>query len=84
MPGIAKKRLPILTAEQVKQAIDKYTTIRDKVIVMLLVDIGLRRAELCSLNWGDIDISSGIVRVLKGKRGNARSVVVGIKTRRAL
>ena len=84
MPTIAKKRLPVLTAEQVKQAIDKCTTLRDKAIVMLLVDTGLRRVEICALNWGDIDISSGIVRVAKGKGGKARSVVTGIKTRRAL
>ena len=84
MPKIAKKRLPVLTAEQVKQAIDKCSTIRDKAIVMLLVETGLRRAELCALNWGNIDISSGIVRVAKGKGGKARAAVVGIKTRRVL
>ncbi len=84
MPSIAKKRLPVLAAEQVKHAIGKCTNIRDKAIVMLLVDTGLRRAEVCALNWGTIDISSGIIQVAKGKGGKSRSVVVGIKTRRAL
>lgn len=84
MPTIAKKRLPVLTASQVKKALDECTTLRDKAIIMLLVDTGLRRAEICALNWGDVDISSGIVRVGRGKGGKARSVVAGVKTRRAL
>lgn len=84
MPSISQKRLLVLTASEVKKAIAVCTTERDKAIIMLLVDTGLRRAEICSLNWGDIDISSGMVRVVKGKGGKARSVVAGIKTRRAL
>jgi site-specific recombinase XerD len=84
MPTIAKKRLPVLTATQVKKALEECTTLRDKAIVMLLVDTGLRRAEICALNWGDVDLSSGIVRVARGKGGKARSVVTGVKTRRAL
>ncbi|MBU2578412.1 tyrosine-type recombinase/integrase [Patescibacteria group bacterium] len=84
MPAIAKKRLPVLTAPQVKKVLGECNNNRDKAIIMLLVDTGLRRAEICALNWGDIDISSGIVRVVKGKGGKARSVVTGIKTRRAL
>jgi len=80
MPTISKKRLPVLSAQQVKEAINECTTIRDKTIIMLLADTGLRRAEICDLNWGDIDISSGLIRVEKGKGGKARSVVIGIKT----
>jgi integrase/recombinase XerD len=48
------------------------------------VDSGLRRAEVCALNWGDVYISSGIVRVERGKGGKARSVIIGVHTRRAL
>ncbi len=84
MPTIAKKRLPVLTAKEVKKALSTCTNNRDKAIILMLVDTGLRRAELCALNWGNIDISSGIVRIAKGKGGKARSVVAGIKTRRAL
>jgi site-specific recombinase XerD len=36
------------------------------------------------LQSSNIDLSSGLVRVEKGKGGKARSVVIGIKTRRAL
>ncbi|MCB2180197.1 tyrosine-type recombinase/integrase [bacterium] len=84
MPTIAKKRLPVLTANEVKKALSNCNNNRDKAIILMLVDTGLRRAEICALNWGDIDISSGIVRIAKGKGSKARSVVAGIKTRRAL
>jgi integrase/recombinase XerD len=84
MPAIAKKRLHVLTASQVKKTISACTNERDKAIILLLVDTGLRRAEICALDWGDVNISSGIIRVARGKGGKARSVVAGIKTRRAL
>lgn len=84
MPMIAKKRLPVLSAEEVRQVISACHTPRDKALVLVLTDSGLRRAELCALNWRDVDIPSGLVRVVSGKGGKARSVVIGVKTRRAL
>ena len=50
----------------------------------LLVDSGARRSETCSLNWGNIDLNNGLVNIKRGKGGKARSVVVGISTRRDL
>lgn len=57
---------------------------RDKAVILFLVDTGLRSMEFCALTWGDVDISSGLVRVVRGKGGKARSVVIGVTTRRAL
>jgi integrase/recombinase XerD len=84
MPTIAKKRLPMLTAEEVKHVLKACQNPRDKALILVMVDTGLRRAEVCALNWGDIDIASGIVRVKRGKGGKARTVVMGATTRRAL
>jgi len=84
MPTIAEKRLPVLSGEDVKKLVSFCREKRDKALVLLMVDTGLRRAEVCALNWGDVDISSGLVRVVRGKGGKARSVVVGATTRRAL
>jgi len=84
MPAIAQKRLPVLSGEDVKRLVTACQTARDKALILLMVDTGLRRAEVCALNWEDIDISSGLVRVVRGKGGKARSVVVGVTTRRAL
>ncbi len=84
MPRLAKRRLPFLKPEEVKSVIDACKSIRDKTLVMMMVDTGLRRNEAVSLNWEDIDISSGLITVKKGKGGKTRSVVIGILTRRTL
>jgi integrase len=49
-----------------------------------MVDSGLRRGEVCALKWRHINISNGVVLVERGKGGKARSVVIGVTTRRAL
>lgn len=83
MPRLEKKRLPVLTADQVRQIVQA-CAVRDKALVLLMVDSGLRRAEVCALNWDDIDFTSGLVRVRLGKGRKDRSAVIGAKTRRAL
>jgi len=66
MPNIAKKRLPVLSADELKQVLEACKTIRDKAVVLLLADTGIRRLEACTLNWEDIDIASGLVRIYRG------------------
>jgi len=44
----------------------------------------MRRSEARSLNWIDVDIPSGVVNIHRSKSKKARSVFVGVKTRRAL
>jgi integrase/recombinase XerD len=83
MPRLEKKRLPVLTVEQL-QTIIKACNIRDRAIVLLMADSGLRRAEVCRLNWPDVDMQTGLVRVRMGKGKKDRSAVIGAKCRRAL
>lgn len=84
MPSIAEKRLLCLSVEDIQKLLEDCQTLRDKIVILLMVDTGLRRAEVCALNWEDVDVSNGLVRVVRGKGGKARSVVVGVSTRRAL
>lgn len=84
MPKIEKKRLPCLSAEEVGRVLESCKDPREKAVILLMVDSGLRRAEVIGLNWGDVDMLSGLVRVARGKGGKARSVVIGATTRRAL
>jgi site-specific recombinase XerD len=49
---------------------------RDRGLIELLYSSGLRRAELSTLNVGDVDFLSGVVRVL-GKGSKERVVPVG-------
>jgi integrase/recombinase XerD len=83
MPKVDKKRLPVLSADELSQIVNAAKP-RDKALVLLMADSGLRRAEVIALNWGDIDILSGLVKVTRGKGGKARSAVIGATTRRVL
>jgi integrase len=83
MPRLEKKRLPVLTTDELRQVL-KACKPRDKAIVLFMVDSGLRRGEVCSLNWQDIDMTSGLVKVRQGKGKKDRSAVIGATTRRAL
>jgi len=84
MPKLIKKKKKRYTKEELATIIKACKDKRDRAFVLLMIDSGLRRAEVLALNWSDIDLSSGIVRVVRGKGGKPRSVVVGIETRRAL
>lgn len=84
MPPIRKKLLPVLSAEQCNIVIDACETRRDRALLLFMIDTGLRRAEICSLNWCHVDIKSGLVVLEKGKGSKPRSVVIGVNTRRAL
>ena len=83
MPKVAKKRQPTLDAGQLRKLISAAHTPRDKAIVMVLADTGLRNAELLSLTWDNIDFNTGLVHVV-GKGRKHRTTVVGAKARRAL
>ena len=84
MPGIAQRQLLYLTAPDLQKVLKACTNKRDKALILLMVDTGARRAEVCALNWEDVDIQTGIVRIIEGKAGKTRTVVVGVETRRAL
>ena len=82
MPPRTKERPLILTPEQVQTVIDACLTLRDKLLITVLVDSGLRAEELMRLNWDDVDIGSGTLIVRKGKGGKPRTAVIGAKARR--
>ncbi|MDD2309879.1 MAG: tyrosine recombinase XerC [Desulfuromonadaceae bacterium] len=57
--------------------------LRDRAILELLYSSGLRVSELTSLNTGELDMASGMVRVT-GKGGKERIVPVGSRALEAL
>jgi integrase/recombinase XerD len=83
MPKLSKKRLPVLTAEELVKVVSA-CNVRDRAIVLFMADSGLRRAEVINLNWSDVDMESGLVKVVQGKGRKDRSAVVGATTRRAI
>ena len=62
---------------------DEKYALRDRAILELLYSSGLRVSELTALNIGELDLSSGMVRVT-GKGGKERIVPVGSRALEAL
>lgn len=50
----------------------RVTRYRDRAIILMLLDTGLRASELCSLLIGDLDMSTGKVTVKHGETGGAK------------
>jgi site-specific recombinase XerD len=68
-PKIPELILPSLTMEQVMTLIDACPNIRDKTIIALFTESGLRKSELTNIKLADIDWQNRTVRVLgKGKK----------------
>ena len=50
---------------------------RDRAILEIIYSTGIRASELCNLNLNDLDLSSGELRINKGKGGKDRIVPLG-------
>ncbi len=75
---------PARTARRRPFQMARATAVRDKAILLTLLDTGLRASELCALTVGDVDLTSGEVRVRRGKGGRGRLVYLGAAARRAV
>lgn len=84
MPRVEQKKKRVLSADELNQILKVCKKPRDKALILFLIDTGLRRSEACSLNWMDLDKPSGVINIRKTKSKKARSVFIGVKTRRAL
>lgn len=84
-----EKRLPqFLTEEQMigllagpqrlleNESIDAFTACRDRLVMELLYGAGLRVSELTGLNYGAVDLTSGVARVV-GKGNKERLCPLG-------
>ena len=83
MPRVEQKRMEVLTRDEVRRVLS-VCSIRDRALVLTLIDSGLRRGEALALDWEDVDFRTGAVHVRRGKGGKARVTYVGSKTKRAL
>ena len=57
---------------------------RDRALLFVLLDTGLRHQELTDLRVGDVSLGTGQVLVRLGKGRKGRAVFIGVKARRAL
>ena len=68
-PILGKPILPSLTQGEVQQLIEAAECLRDKAIIALFTESGLRLSELSSIKPSDIDWQTGTIRVLgKGRK----------------
>lgn len=69
-----------LTERQIHKLIDNTPKFRDRLILKLLAGCGLRREEVCTIRWADINLDDQVVRI-EGKGNKIRMVPfsMGIK-----
>ncbi len=60
------------------------TGLRDKAIMLFLLDSGVRASELLSINLDDINLVSGEILIRQGKGRKPRFVFIGSRTRKAV
>ncbi len=84
LPKLVEKRQRVYSIQEIQKILAVCKTRRDRAFIMFMVDSGVRLSEVLELNWGDIDMDNGIVRIDYGKGRKFRTVVISIETRRAL
>jgi len=62
----------------------EFLGLRDKTIILVLLDTGARASELLSLAVSDVNPITGVVQIRHGKGDKHRTVYIGKKTRQAL
>ena len=87
IPMVPDVLVPSLTPPELRALLEgansTHDPIRDRALLVLLLDTGLRLGELVRLSVGDIDLIEGRCRVM-GKGSKERVVPIGGRTRRAL
>lgn len=79
LPKARRKKPLVLTDEEIKIVLKACDCLRDRLIVLLSLDTGLRAMELCNLNFDNV--VDGKVFVLKGKGSKDRVTFIGSKTK---
>ncbi len=85
MPKREQKVLQTLNAQQIDRLMRVAEKVRDKAVVAILIDTGLRANELCTLTLDNVHFSANDAWLLvKGKRAKWREVGLGSKARQLL
>jgi integrase/recombinase XerD len=80
---VAEKKTPLIESELMR-IFSVAKTPRDRALLALIIDTGLRRREVSDLKASDIDIVSRCVTVTRGKNGKRRDVPLSIDATREM
>lgn len=89
VPKTEKKLVRIYSQEEILSiyrsvsAESEWITIRNRAIIFLMLDSGLRQNEVCTLLCSDVNFDNGIIKV-HGKGGKERFVYLGNNSSRLL
>jgi len=88
LPKATKKAVDVLTDSEVLRLLDcinpkKFLGLRDMVVVLLMLDSGMRLSEVLRLEYGKIHLESSYL-VAFGKGNKERFVPLGLNTRKYL
>ena len=87
-PKVAHEPIEGVSVADVKAMLracpDSFIGLRDRAIILCLLDTGARAREFLSLDVGDVDTIAGDVILRKTKNRKPRTVFLGRRSRRAL
>lgn len=88
LPKATKKAIEILSDDEIDTIMKAYKTtaemgLRNACIIALMLDCGLRRNEVLSLDYDNLHISQGVIKV-SGKGQKERIVPLGLHTKKLL
>ena len=83
-PRVPNIILDPVSIEDVRLLLSVCENERDKAIILLLLDTGIRASVLLALNIEDVNSITGSIIIKHGKGDKTRMVFIGSKTRRAL
>lgn len=84
MPKKDKRILPALTPDDVRKLLQVCQSTRDRALILCLLDSAARASEFVGLTLGDVELSTGRVRIRHGKGAKDRICFLGAKARREL
>lgn len=85
MPRRASKVMPVLTADQIRRLTLACESTRDRAILAVLLDTGIRASELCGLTLDRVCFSADDAYLLvHGKNRKSREVGIGRQSRQLL
>ena len=84
MPRVEQKPVNVLSIKEIERVIDACLKPRDKALILTMLDTGVRRGEIVSLRWDDVEFHDGTLLIRRSKSKRVRIVPIGVKARRAL